>query len=104
MPKLKKRKGEKWPSQKRDDDFSSLRRAFAATRFAMKTKTDSANPILGFVLLTVCSLFLSSCGGVFSHHVPRFGIGGRYNEAREHSTSVRARDMDSAVSDLESEA
>ena len=100
MPKLKKRKGEKWPSQKRDDDFSSLRRDFAATRFAMKTKTDSANPILGFVLLTVCSLFLSSCG-LFSHDIPRFGIGGRYNEGREQFTRGRGGDMDRAVSALE---
>src|SRR5947207_14747806 len=96
MPRLKRRKGEKLPSQKRDDDFSSLRRDFAATRFAMKKKTDSANPIRGFVLLTVCSLFLSSCG-LFSHDVPRFGIGGRYNEGREQFTRGRGRSEERRV-------
>ena len=100
MPKLKKRKGEKWPSQKRDDDFL-LCDEISLPRFAMKKKTDSADPIRGFVLLTVCSLFLSSCGGVFSHDVPRFGIGGRYNEGREQFTRGRGGDMDRAVSALE---
>src|SRR5207249_3968128 len=69
-------------------------------RFPMKKKTDSADPILGFVLLTVCSLFLSSCG-LFSHDIPRFGIGGRYNEGREQFTRGCGGDMDRAVSALE---
>jgi tetratricopeptide (TPR) repeat protein len=57
--------------------------------------------ILAIALVSVVSafLFLSSCGS--SHNIPRFGIGGRYNEGREQFTRGRGGDMDKAVAALE---
>jgi tetratricopeptide (TPR) repeat protein len=66
----------------------------------MKKKNQSAGSILGLILI-LCFLFLPSCGGLFSPDIPRFGIGGRYNEGREQFTRGRGGDMNRAVSALE---
>ncbi|HWX76765.1 MAG TPA: tetratricopeptide repeat protein [Candidatus Acidoferrales bacterium] len=47
-------------------------------------------------------IILTGCGGsVGNHAVPRFGIGGRYNEGREQFTRGRGGDMDTAIAALE---
>jgi tetratricopeptide (TPR) repeat protein len=66
----------------------------------MKIKI-SASLVLFFFLPIVSSLFLFSCSDIFRHPIPRFGIGGRYNEGREQFTRGRGGDMDRAVADLE---
>jgi tetratricopeptide (TPR) repeat protein len=68
----------------------------------MKKHRKTAGFFPGFVLVTIGCLILSSCGGdFFSHPIPRFGIGGRYNEGREQFTRGRGGDMDRAVAALE---
>ena len=57
--------------------------------------------VIGIVGVAVCSLLLSSCGDVFTHNIPRFGIGGHYNEGREQFTRGKGGDMDKAVAALE---
>jgi tetratricopeptide (TPR) repeat protein len=66
----------------------------------MKIKI-SASLVLFFFLPIVSSLFLFSCGDIFRSPIPRFGIGGRYNEGREQFTRGRGGDMDRAVAALE---
>ncbi|MBI2359206.1 MAG: tetratricopeptide repeat protein [Deltaproteobacteria bacterium] len=63
----------------------SMRRRIRKTKFAQ-------------ALLVVASLWLaSSC----AHTIPRFGIGGRYNEGKEEVTKTRGGNIDRAVSALE---
>jgi tetratricopeptide (TPR) repeat protein len=66
----------------------------------MKIKIN-ASLVLGSCLLILFGPFLFSCGDIFTHPIPRFGIGGRYNEGREQFTRGRGGDMDQAVSALE---
>jgi len=54
------------------------------------------------VVLILGSLSLSACGvDLFSSSIPRFGIGGKYNEGREQFTRGRGGNMDVAIADLE---
>ena len=63
-----------------------------------KNTTAISNSLV--VPVITAALFLWSCGA-FTHNIPRFGIGGRYNEGREQFTRGRGGDMDRAVSALE---
>jgi tetratricopeptide (TPR) repeat protein len=67
----------------------------------MNRKGRGAISAMALVSVVSASLFLSSCGNPFSHNIPRFGIGGRYNEGREQFTRGRGGDMDKAVAALE---
>ena len=64
----------------------------------MKQNIICISSIGSVILVTVCCVFLSSC---LTHDIPRFGIGGKYNEGREQFTRVRGGDMDKAVAALE---
>ena len=52
-----------------------------------------------FVLCLISLVFLSSA---CNHAIPRFGIGGRYEEGKEQFLRGRSGDMDLAISALES--
>jgi tetratricopeptide (TPR) repeat protein len=56
---------------------------------------------IGLLLLVLSSGFLAGCG-VFHHDIPRFGIGGHYNEGREQFLKGRGGDMDRAINALDS--
>ncbi len=49
------------------------------------------------VLVVLLAIFSFAC----SHAIPRFGVGGRYEEGREQFLRGRAGDMDTAVAALE---
>jgi tetratricopeptide (TPR) repeat protein len=66
----------------------------------MKIKISTGLALFLFLLI-VSSLFLFSCGDILRHSIPRFGIGGRYNEGREQFTRGRGGDMDRAIAALE---
>ena len=50
-----------------------------------------------FFLLAICYLLIAGC----THYIPRFGIGGRYEEGRDQFFRGRGGDMDKAVAALE---
>ena len=50
-----------------------------------------------FFLLAICYLLIAGC----THYIPRFGIGGRYEEGREQFLRGRGGDMDTAIVALE---
>lgn len=51
-----------------------------------------------YLLLAISFLFVSAC----THAIPRFGVGGRYEEGKEQFLKGRGGDMDRAVVALES--
>jgi tetratricopeptide (TPR) repeat protein len=51
----------------------------------------------GLVSVVLLAIFSFAC----SHAIPRFGVGGRYEEGREQFLRGRAGDMDTAVAALE---
>jgi tetratricopeptide (TPR) repeat protein len=65
------------------------------------SRSSRSDSIVAIIGLTVCSLVLSSCGDIYTHRIPRFGTGGRYNEGREQFTRGKGGDMDRAVAALE---
>ena len=70
--------------------------------YAVRTKTDIVPSMLSTLCILLCLTVFPGCGGgIMSHPVPRFGIGGRYSEGREQFTRGRGGDMDTAISDLE---
>ncbi len=52
---------------------------------------------LGLVFVVLLAIFSFAC----THAIPRFGVGGRYEEGREQFLRGRAGDMDTAVAALE---
>src|SRR5215467_8984967 len=52
------------------------------------------------VIISLCLMILMGCG-MGNHPIPRFGIGGKYNEGREQFTRGRGGDMDLAITRLE---
>jgi len=52
------------------------------------------------VIISLCLMILMGCG-MGNHPIPRFGIGGKYNEGREQFTRGRGGDMDLAIASLE---
>ena len=55
--------------------------------------------VTGFLLIVISSVLLFSCGG---HKIPRFGIGGTYNGARDEFLKGRAGNINKAIVALES--
>ena len=51
-------------------------------------------------IVALCLSVFTGCG-IGGHPIPRFGIGGKYNEGREQITKGRGGDMDQAIADLE---
>jgi tetratricopeptide (TPR) repeat protein len=70
------------------------------TRFAVRIRSVSVPLKFSILIMSVCVIILTGCG-VGDHSVPRFGIGGRYNEGREQFTRGRGGDMDRAIAALE---
>ena len=70
--------------------------------YAVRIKTGLVAPMLSTLCILLCLALFPGCGGgVMNHPIPRFGIGGRYNEGREQFTRGRGGDMDTAVASLE---
>jgi len=57
---------------------------------------------IGLLLLALSGGFLTGCGDFFHQNIPRFGIGGYYNEGREQFLMGRGGNMDKAVTALDS--
>jgi len=53
--------------------------------------------LIGFLFLTLAVGLFSGCGESFMDHVPRLGIGGRYNEGREQFLRGRGGNMERAI-------
>jgi tetratricopeptide (TPR) repeat protein len=70
------------------------------TRFAARIRSMGVPLKFSTVILSLSLIILMGCG-MGDHSVPRFGIGGRYNEGREQFTRGRGGDMDRAIAALE---
>lgn len=57
---------------------------------------------IGLLLLALSGGYLIGCGDIFHHDIPRFGIGGHYNEGREQFLKGRGGNMDIVVTALDS--
>jgi tetratricopeptide (TPR) repeat protein len=55
----------------------------------------------GALLLALSGGFLTGCGDIFHQNIPRFGIGGHYNEGREQFLRGRGGNMDTAITALD---
>jgi tetratricopeptide (TPR) repeat protein len=67
----------------------------------MRAMTKEKIVIRWTMLVVLVSVFVNSCGDIFTHNIPRLGIGGRYNEGREQFLRGRGGDMDKAIAALE---
>ena len=56
-------------------------------------------PLAGF--LVAAAIFITSLIGCTSQHIPRFGVGGRYEEGKEQFLRGRGGNMDAAIDALE---
>ena len=70
------------------------------TRFAKRKISMIVPPKVGTAILSLSLIILTGCG-MGNHPIPRFGIGGKYNEGHEQFTRGRGGDMDLAISSLE---
>jgi tetratricopeptide (TPR) repeat protein len=57
----------------------------------------SAKPMVALL----AAFLLLGCDSIFSQNIPRFGIGGKYNEGKEQFLRGRGGDMDRGVAALE---
>src|SRR5262245_23931901 len=63
----------------------------------MPERKKKSFPKFGFAFVGAMICFSLGC----NHYVPRFGVGGRYEEGREQFLRGRGGDMDTAVASLE---
>jgi len=70
------------------------------TRFAVRIRSMSGPLKFCTLIMSLCLIILMGCG-MGNHPIPRFGIGGKYNEGREQFTRGRGGDMDLAIASLE---
>lgn len=68
----------------------------------MKTVTRAAKWTIGYGVFALSLAALVSACGIGSHDIPRFGIGGRYQEGEDQILRGRTGNMDKAVAALES--
>jgi tetratricopeptide (TPR) repeat protein len=65
---------------------------------AMNKTTRRCHLMISYPVITIVFIIIAAC----THYIPRFGIGGRYEEGRDQFFRGRGGDMDKAVVALES--
>jgi tetratricopeptide (TPR) repeat protein len=68
----------------------------------MRAASMTACLFAGALLFALSSGILTGCGGMFTDNLPRFGIGGHYNEGKEQFLRGRGGNMDTAITALDS--
>jgi tetratricopeptide (TPR) repeat protein len=103
MPKLKERKSRNVISDANDKWLlpTALRSLGNIRCRTMRASRKINGAFVGILLLALSSGFLTGCG-IFHHDIPRFGIGGLYNEGKEQFLKGRGGNMDTAVAALDS--
>jgi tetratricopeptide (TPR) repeat protein len=80
-----------------------LFRFFSPTRLKkIAAVTGIRNRLVDLLFLALGAGFFAGCGSIFTHDIPRFGIGGHYNEGKEQFLRGRGGDMDKAIAALDS--
>lgn len=68
----------------------------------MRAESKIRRGFVGALLWAISAGFLPGCSDIFTHSIPRFGIGGHYNEGKEQFLRGRGGDMDRAIAALDS--